>query len=1565
MASPTPPLGVGRGGGGGGGSSNAGAPYRRPANETDGSASATPSGPYSNGVALNREVEQRFARTVAEYEYKLLEERGRAQERETRLLEELQREKEKVGRLMGQRAQPEEEARQESQSGRLVSVDEYERLQQQLQDTRLMLQEAERRYQQEKRELLNLRTSQLRSETSKRGQEGDIIARAMQVMSEYEAVVRAGEESSLARLSQHMEVFEKEWVRRSREFEEQKAAFEAAVMVKTRQALAEHEQDVKEVSRTLLEKTTHALRDHSELRLELEGEVMRHAEIFKEEYKEILDKEFYDRCKMYDEKITERERGWVKIMQEERKKIIAAEQLAVKEHETLHVHALEEAMRDLSQLREQLVREHQEQQTEAMKDLIARREDLQREHEEQIARMNANTQQMQRECAAAVEEVQNAMRELHVQMAAKEAEMARRLQEAEHQSDRAALAKGLEVRSEVEQRWSSMLEKESATYKNDVQRLSKEYQTTIDRMRGEQAEREGALLASYEQRVVQVEEAAELRWSSRVEESMRGLERHMEVVQMLRHDNETMSARIERLTQELELSAAEMEGAVARARREQDVAWHQKVEEMRQRYDRLLDEALGGTEDAGVGPGVSRREYEKVVSRVREWEEKCVAVKQQGELQRAQEQEELNAVWGRRLDEERAQRAAWEAEQLNGLAKTREAFLRDLEEKEKAAAERQRAEGDALHQAFLQQQQWERERCDAAIAQAQNEANERCVAVFNEQEKAFQDRIRVLEARVAQSMADVRSREEELQEAFARKMDAAQQSALDYIRREREALQTAYDDSFAALHAEQQRWEVQRTKLHEEIAEQYAERFARAKSDMQQHLVVVTELMLSYQEESESLWLQARKEELEAFNNERVAYRRRLESCSAADLARVRAQAEETLRMERAALDERERALHETLLASQTSMEKEAAEHAMQMLEEQQRILAEATWQRSQEQQQQWEGLKTAWLEKTWSMEGAHRAEIQQMQFAHETELEEELQRRRAVVERQDVVLQTKWRQYEEQLRRREEELQDKHEAALKAERQYHEGILAELRKEHESRLAEEKQRAQTLLRERETAFDLELRRVLERMEVQGREQQASANARVRALQEEFDGMMCAVKATSQQHQEDYMRRVEQLQQLHLTQLEEHKAELQGKYDESLCAMHRGMELRLRECLTSDMDVAGRVAEQLAALREEMEAKYVAFMQEQLERVKVEQQEREDKSQNMERLFSAHLAALRSEIDTALSTYFAQTESRASETARQARAEFEQKLQASFAVLEDEQRRRAELEDQLREARADVDALRLTHEEQKLQALREVQAKYENVYKELHDALRAEREAWACRALGEEEQRLLRELTAREEQRRRQPADTSSSCSAASPAAGRHSLLQEFTPVALPRQPQHYQRGVDDTFSQLNVRATPRTPYGTTAGDDRTDAVRDASDEKLQQLWSVMEVPEAEQEQTLRRWSQLPPPQRAMEVQKETRRLELQLPLLEVVTRREFLMHRLKELERSASGNNNSSNSIGGGGGGSSSAQAEEFRKELLRLTQHLKSEIPRHESMYGCAFRFRGSRYMDTLLDW
>ncbi|KEG07566.1 hypothetical protein DQ04_09411000 [Trypanosoma grayi] len=781
--------------------------------------------------------------------------------------------------------------------------------------------------------------------------------------------------------------------------------------------------------------------------------------------------------------------------------------------------------------------------------------------------------------------------------------------------------------------------------------------------------------------------------------------------------------------------------------------------------------------------------------------------------------------------------------------------------------------------------------------------------------------------------------------------DKAQQKAVKYLQQEREEMQAMFDDKFSELYDDQQRWETQRSVMHEQLAAQYADRFAKAKADMQQHLFNVMSTMLSYQEQCEADWLQTRAKELADLSRERAAYRQLVESHKATDMAQVQAQVEAALRAERDALAERERIMQQTLQANRKAIEDGAMQHAARLLEAHERVLAEASRKHAQEQQEKWGNLQNTLLEKTWEMEAGQQAVAQQLQREHEAVLQKERQRWKTEAEQQRVEAQGQQQRLVERLRQQEVELRSKHETVIEEERRRHDTLVAELRKEHDRRFVEDRQRSETTLREREAAFEAERRRLVERMEKQNSLQQESTNERIRALKDEYNAMMRNVAEKSQQSQQEYLMRVTELEEQHLHRLQEQEQELQRKYDESLTAVRTALEMRVREQAVLEVDAQRRLEEQRESLREEVEVKYRAFIEEQLDRVRAEQKEREAAAQRLEQMYHSNLAELRRDMEETLSSYFAQSDSQSREAATRARSDFENKLQQFYGLVEQERKQHAALEEQLREAQAQTDALRLTHEQQKLAALREMQERYERLYQEMHEACRTEREELARRALGEEEQRLLRELTALEERRRRHSNEispyTSTPAAAATTTTGRCSSLHEGSPAS------RLQRVAEEAASHHLLRSAQRTPQNRGPTDDHAEVASYIDDDKLRQLWSVLEVPEAEQQQTLRRWAHLPPQQRAVEVQKEKRQLELQLPLLEVVTRREFVLHRLRELEKSPSSSN-----------GSISGQMEELHKELLRLTEHLKTEIPRHEAMYGCTFRFRGTRYMNTLLN-
>ncbi|KAH9597628.1 hypothetical protein LSM04_005149 [Trypanosoma melophagium] len=164
-----------------------------------------------------------------------------------------------------------------------------------------------------------------------------------------------------------------------------------------------------------------------------------------------------------------------------------------------------------------------------------------------------------------------------------------------------------------------------------------------------------------------------------------------------------------------------------------------------------------------------------------------------------------------------------------------------------------------------------------------------------------------------------------------------------------------------------------------------------------------------------------------------------------------------------------------------------------------------------------------------------------------------------------------------------------------------------------------------------------------------------------------------------------------------------------------------------------------RVQEHLSR-EAEMQRRCRAFLAEQQDRVRREQQKRDEAAQKMEQFYRDHLTELQSDMEKTLSTYFTDADKRSRETVQQIRGEFEKKQQQFYTIFEEEQKRSVALEDELRATQTQMDTLRLTQEQQKLEGLREMQQKYDGLYKEMHDALRKEREIWAKRALGEEEE---------------------------------------------------------------------------------------------------------------------------------------------------------------------------------------------------------------------------------
>merc|ERR1712100_793409 len=84
--------------------------------------------------------------------------------------------------------------------------------------------------------------------------------------------------------------------------------------------------------------------------------------------------------------------------------------------------------------------------------------------------------------------------------------------------------------------------------------------------------------------------------------------------------------------------------------------------------------------------------------------------------------------------------------------------------------------------------------------------------------------------------------------------------------------------------------------------------------------------------------------------------------------------------------------------------------------------------------------------------------------------------------------------------------------------------------------------------------------------------------------------------------------------------------------------------------------------------------------------------------------------------------------------------------------------------------------------------------------------------------------------------------------------------------------------------------------------------------------------------------------------QREIDRLTDQPPLMETITRREFIKYRLNELKGAQ------------GRGTREAKQKTEFLNELKRLNEQLTKALPAYEKKHSSMFLFKGKQYLEVM---
>jgi len=122
---------------------------------------------------------------------------------------------------------------------------------------------------------------------------------------------------------------------------------------------------------------------------------------------------------------------------------------------------------------------------------------------------------------------------------------------------------------------------------------------------------------------------------------------------------------------------------------------------------------------------------------------------------------------------------------------------------------------------------------------------------------------------------------------------------------------------------------------------------------------------------------------------------------------------------------------------------------------------------------------------------------------------------------------------------------------------------------------------------------------------------------------------------------------------------------------------------------------------------------------------------------------------------------------------------------------------------------------------------------------------------------------------------------------------------------------------------------------------------------RIQELWAVLESDPSDRLHFVMdaEASAAYTPEMVQVYQREISRLTDQLPLMETITRREFIKYRLNELKGVPSAR-----------GSREDKQKTEFVRELKRLNEQLTKALPAYEKKHGSMFLFKGKQYLEVM---
>ncbi|CBZ26881.1 conserved hypothetical protein [Leishmania mexicana MHOM/GT/2001/U1103] len=1504
-----------------------------------------------------------------------------------------------------------------------------------LQRTRQKLAEIQRLYSFEKQAHLQQRTRQLREEAQRRQSDDDITERTAQLLIDYESLIRFRDTASREHLEDVLQRVTTEWKRSAESLEQTRAACEDALLSRLHTTLSEQQQALaKSLQRHLASVAKSTVETERAQHAAIAAAVQEQVESFKEEYRRVLEQDMAERQRLMDEQAAHREEQWRSFLKDEHARMIATGEAAAREASRRQLETLHIAMRDITALREQLLQEHTRRQAQVGQEYLVAYESLANEYVASTEETAEYVQRLQHDYASVIHA-------LHKEVNRVSAEK----QEAVRQSEQCtlqvaeAVAQQLHFAEEsVDSRWQARWAAEQEAHRTAVLRLMRLHEEALEKVRSSSAAKEAKLKEEHEREHAAWEDhltRQQEQQTAAVDDALRSAQA---TVQRLEREKEGLSVQVQQLKDQLRREELAHEAALQDARQAEETRYTSQLNSLEAAYDAVLQQykeklktACNGSDGSAAGFATATT----AVKRVTELEKELHEARTEHATRVQQAVEEAVALWSARLEESRqqqrahckvmeqqhralraalleevqrrdqaleencvAERRAHQEELQDVIMREKEASQRALErlERQHAAAQRQveaeaerrvRAGEDALavreKQLEIAEAEWQRRRAEDKAASLQEltahvaAQHAKQLAELKEQEAI----LRSEHAKLAQQQAvmehDIRRvMRGEMEMRLAEQLAAAEKGWIRLL--EAELLQrfTTWQDLRMQEMACVQQLHREEMRLHDE---HHAVQMAALQDAQQRHLSQEAEAMRA----REAAWAAARTASLDAYSE-----------AAAAKL-------QEVLAVERAQWDTAQQQHAAKRGASLEAAAARVAEHF---------AITEATRAQLEEE------VRSSYLA-TLKQEQAKMSALLAEQRHRQEEAIAQVRASSAELAQQQAT------QFEKDRDARERE----HEAHVREVRETLERQLAAQRSQHAAALAAERSVAQD-----------GITRLQQQADAAREAYENAASARMRDMRRLYEQQIAKLqqRCDAQARQLGSMEAGSYLLEQRVR--DEQEATLRAEYEESIAGLRNAIEERNRGYAELQASLYARVqaeADRIQAGADEKVARFMEQQQKQLAELLLAHERALGAQQQRQQEELARLRA-RHEVDLKEQACKLRKDHEAAEAALQSTWEAHQ--ESWQKLLEDERRDRRAADERANAAAADAAELRVAWEQQQAAAYRALDEQYRGLLEQIRHDMQVEREELARRCLEEEEQRFAAKMLQCQHAHRQPPKAQPQK----KPSTSAHSFPTPGTPILVtaPESRTPLDRKCSSGAATVTL-STPAAPCSATSQgspllispaapvelppahhhnheQEPWANLVQRSKQRLRQLWDVLEVPSDDQRAFLSYADSLAQEVPAAELQgalmREQRRLEAQLPLLEALTRREYVQRQLRALanvrplvalpinstpdaklrrlsaEHGDDGNDDAvhvsvsvpSPSFSGvrtDGGKSAAASAavspptktrgksegkqlEQLQLELQRLTEQLRRDITQHEKEYGQLFCVHGTRVMDTL---